>query len=612
MSERLRRIFGLRPRFLARGESAVAWAGLAFGGLVLAMVAALAWWSDVQRRDAERLAARREASIVLDAAGSAAARLLAHDEVSSVRALASEVARNPRIESVAVTLGDGRVLAHSDPSRIDVPAGRLPDRLPPIASESAETELSTTRTVRLDGRGGVRLRVEPAPAPRAAMSWDLLGGVGAITVGGLLILLALYRRLRTRLRSLGAVRDALVDMAHGEADVQALLTDDALGPVARAWNDLLRDRERLRTRVQRDHIASAMAARQGSGGELKSACDALWLGLVVVDERPRVTYANGAAAVFLQTERDRLIGSTLTGITDDPEIGQTLARIAKGEACQRRTIEIERAEPTAVTLRVSIRALRREDAGSALVAIEDVTQQRVAAEARSQFVAQATHELRTPLTNIRLYVEEALDLDESALTERSRCLNVINQETRRLERVVSDMLSVSEIEAGALTLNAGDVRLDQLFEDFREDYQAQARAKGVSLSFELPPKLPVARGDREKLAVALHNLVGNAIKYTPEGGSVSVRVEADETRLSVAVADTGYGIPEEDQERIFQRFVRVQEERVQAQSGTGIGLALAREIARLHGGEITLESTPDQGSTFTLEIPIARATAQAA
>lgn len=227
--------------------------------------------------------------------------------------------------------------------------------------------------------------------------------------------------------------------------------------------------------------------------------------------------------------------------------------------------------------------------------------------ARHAFVAQATHELRTPLTNIRLYVETAIEDGETDPSIRATALNVINADARRLERIVGEMLSVAEIEAGAFKLNVDDVRLEQLLDDLKRDYDQPAREKRVTLTFLLPPKLPVLQGDRDKVAVALHNLVGNALKYTPAGGGVTVRVEADDKQFSVAVADTGIGIAADDCERIFERFYRANDGRVAKITGTGLGLTIDREVARLHGGDITVESQLNKGSTFRLALPMSAA-----
>src|SRR5262249_36902042 len=146
---------------------------------------------------------------------------------------------------------------------------------------------------------------------------------------------------------------------------------------------------------------------------------------------------------------------------------------------------------------------------------------------------------------------------------------------------------------------------DALFEEVQADYVAQAQDKEIALAFNLPPKLPVIQGDRDKIVLALHNLIGNALKYTPTGGAVSVTVDEAGGRLSVAVADNGIGIREEECELIFEKFYRAKDKRLASITGSGLGLALARQVARMHGGDVTVRSQIDKGSTFTLTLPAA-------
>ncbi|MBX2852730.1 MAG: cell wall metabolism sensor histidine kinase WalK [Phycisphaeraceae bacterium] len=254
------------------------------------------------------------------------------------------------------------------------------------------------------------------------------------------------------------------------------------------------------------------------------------------------------------------------------------------------------------TLRMTMRRLT--DSGGVMLTIEDVTQQRTAEASRHDFVSQATHELRTPLTNIRLYVETAQTDGEEDKELRGECLNVISRESQRLERLVSEMLSVSEIEAGSMTIRKDDVRLDQLFKSLEQDYKQNASKKNIDLRFDLPPKLPAIQGDRDKLAIVVQNLLGNAIKYTPEGGNVNVGVDLSATELNIEVRDSGIGISEEDQAHVFEKFYRANDPRLGDITGSGLGLALAYEIIRLHGGEMTVESELNEGSMFRVTLPI--------
>src|SRR5690606_23598340 len=227
--------------------------------------------------------------------------------------------------------------------------------------------------------------------------------------------------------------------------------------------------------------------------------------------------------------RDDLRSAALADLGLAAEVAEMIRQIASGESATRAAVEIDARGDGSSVVRFTARRAPGAEPPVTLVLIEDVTQQRIADRARSEFVAHVTHELRTPLTNIRLYVEEILEHDEDARV-RSKCLNVLNQEARRLERIVGDMLSVAEIEAGSVKLQWGEIRLETVFEELEGDYRQQAAEKQIELRFDLPPKFPIMWGDRDKFMVALHNLVGNAIKYTPAGGSVTVRADGDKSK----------------------------------------------------------------------------------
>ncbi|MFI4881979.1 MAG: sensor histidine kinase, partial [Phycisphaerales bacterium JB064] len=343
---------------------------------------------------------------------------------------------------------------------------------------------------------------------------------------------------------------------------------------------------------------SAEGATSAEGRLALSVCSALWQGVLVVGPSLDVRYANPAAAMLLGIDAAKLRGKTITDVVEIGPLRDETTGLRRG------SIEIDRPIGEGMAnLRLSVRSGREGD--GYVVVIEDVTQLQAAEEARANFIAHATHELRTPLTNMRLYAETALgdDCDDAML---GTCLNVINQEVRRLERVVSDMLSVSEMEAGALSISEGEARLDQLFEELKQEFEHQAQAKNITLKFTLPPKLPVIKGDRDKLLQAYHNVLGNAIKYTPEGGEVTLSADIGDQGLAVTVRDTGVGISDQDRQKIFERFYRTDDVRASGTQGTGLGLTLAKEIMLCHEGAIDVDSTPGKGSVFTLSLPNTR------
>ena len=236
--------------------------------------------------------------------------------------------------------------------------------------------------------------------------------------------------------------------------------------------------------------------------------------------------------------------------------------------------------------------------------LADITQQQIASKARDEFLMTATHELRTPLANLQAYAEALGDEDGSDIEQQKEFCNIITAEATRLSRLVDQLLSVGQMEAGSMVAARHELDLHPMVQHVEEQVRGQAEQKRMNLIMDVPPKLPTIFGDRDKLQAALVNLVGNAIKYTPECGEVVVRCQAEDRWICVEVQDNGPGIPEEEQTRVFDKFYRCASAQQSEQRGNGMGLAFAREIARIHSGEIELTSKPGEGSTFRFRLPI--------
>lgn len=235
--------------------------------------------------------------------------------------------------------------------------------------------------------------------------------------------------------------------------------------------------------------------------------------------------------------------------------------------------------------------------------MRDVTQQKLAEEMRNQFVDTATHELRTPLANIKAYAETLALADVIDVEQQKQFLNTINSEATRLARFVDDLLSVSSMELGSLSLNKQVTDLGRMLNEVISKVRPQVEEKQLTFEVVLPEKMPESEMDKDKIATVLVNLLGNAVKYTPEGGRVTFRVYITDHQIEISVEDSGVGIAADELPKVFDKFFRSQDPRVQEQTGTGLGLALAQEVVRLHGGRITVESEFHQGSTFTVVLP---------
>ena len=593
------------PRLFMRSEWRVAAVGLAVVAILLASIGASALWADWSQRASLRQARTEQVRAVGAVLAQSAEALLASNELSSLRRTVAETARNEGLSQCRIVLPDGQVVADALPSHITLKA--LPEKWSEaVARPDPEGDRGVLSfPLWVAGRGTARLEMVAGAASPIASTWQAQAGMGAICTGALVATLVLYRRVRSRLRGLLAIQTALLARDGGQTSPAALEVDPTLGLEATAWNSLLAQEDGQRKQAALERTKEVLQVRRSYTEHLAVACDALSQGLILVGKDLRAEYVNGAASALLQTKRDDMLSAEISSFIHDDRILSACRVATTGPMARRTIVEVQRNNADGITLlRFVVRPVRREDWGVAMIIIEDITQQRVAEESRHAFVAQVTHELRTPLTNIRLYAEMAMDEGKKDPAVVANCLNVINQESFRLDRLVGDILSIAEIEAGTMSLKKDDVRLDEIFPELKNDYLAQAEERQIKLLFNLPPKLPVLKGDRDKLRLALHNLLGNALKYTLAGGQVTVTATVEQRRFLVEVSDTGIGIRQEDCHLVFEKFYRAKDERVAKIKGSGLGLTIAREVVRLHGGDITVQSEPDKGSTFTLSLPV--------
>src|ERR671936_368927 len=224
---------------------------------------------------------------------------------------------------------------------------------------------------------------------------------------------------------------------------------------------------------------------------------------------------------------------------------------------------------------------------------------------KDEFVALISHDLRTPLTSVMGFLELTLDSDELPDAERGY-LEVVERNSQRLLHLVNDLLFVARLEAGEMDLHFDEVDLAQVVRQAVEEAAPRARAKEISLESNTDSVPPIS-ADRGRMFQLLDNLVGNAIKFTPAGGNVAVRLSREGDFLRLEVEDSGIGIAPDDQGQLFDRFFRASNTRDAPVPGTGLGLYIARAIVEAHGGRIAVESSPGAGTCFCVELPLTRA-----
>jgi len=337
---------------------------------------------------------------------------------------------------------------------------------------------------------------------------------------------------------------------------------------------------------------------QVPAGDFAHVADHAGLGLIVFDARLRVRGANIAAHQVLERRPDSLLGRSAMEAFVDHRLEALVRAAAEGQPGRQTRDVGDRgslvvcADPT--------------PDGGVWVTLQDVTELEHLRRIRSEFIENLSHELRTPLASVRLLTEMLMgDLADADVPDRVKeRVATIDVETGHLVQMINELLDLSRMEQASTQIRHDEVEVGPLVDAAARRLRTFADRQGVLLTERLPDDTPHVRGDEERLERLLMNLLHNAIKYSPDGGTVRITAEAQPDAVVVAISDEGVGIPELDQARVFERFYKVDRARQRGLGGTGLGLAIARHIAEAHGGRIWLESTEGAGSTFSVSLPI--------
>jgi PAS domain S-box-containing protein len=328
-------------------------------------------------------------------------------------------------------------------------------------------------------------------------------------------------------------------------------------------------------------------------------------GLLIADTDGTITFANRSAGAILGSAARGLVGQNLTQRLVGSVDAETLGRLTAERGRIEREITIRGSKARYYTLRVAAVSADENRVGPVLgivVSLSDVTRQHDLQQTKNDVIALVSHEMRTPLTAIQGMTELLANYEVPA--DRRREMNLaINDEVKRLTRMITEYLDITRLESGATAMRPAPVRAEALIERTLLLLDPVAAQHRIRLLRRFAPDLPPFLADPDLLSRAVENLVTNAIKYSPGGTEVTVATSADEEYILIEITDRGYGIPEGDSNRIFEKFYRVPRVQDAGVPGTGLGLAFVREIAELHRGSVSVRSEVNQGSTFTLRIP---------
>ena len=339
--------------------------------------------------------------------------------------------------------------------------------------------------------------------------------------------------------------------------------------------------------------------------ELERTLQGMLSGVLVVDRESRVRLMNSAARHIFGLPASDGTGKPLGQVVHNEEIQELVAACLQGNSEASSELSIYMPEERIYQVQTALLRGEDNDVSGVVATFNDITDLRSVERMKSEFVSTVSHELRTPLTSIKGFIRTLLD-DTEGYYDRDMQMEfyrIIDTECDRLVRLISDLLNLSRIESGrSLDLVLAEVDLSEVIDRVVEAQRAYTNNHEFDVI--VPDDLPRITADRDKVDQVLTNLVSNAIKYSPEGGKITIHAKNLGDRVSVSVSDQGIGIPDDQIGKLFTRFHRVDSRDTRKQYGTGIGLYLVKHLVEAHHGEVGVQSRLGEGSTFTFVLPV--------
>jgi two-component system, OmpR family, phosphate regulon sensor histidine kinase PhoR len=398
-------------------------------------------------------------------------------------------------------------------------------------------------------------------------------------------------------RDAGALRTKAAKLGTDDAEVEAFASRTPIG------DQLFRQMEEARRRllsVQRNLEARALDAER--------IIDTLPDPLLVLNDKRRVVHGNLSAERLLGSD---LAGRSLAEVIRSPDVLEAVEECI--DTREPAVIEFDLMRPVErqMVARIAPQPRAGTNGEALLLALQDWTAVRRADQMRVDFIANVSHELRTPLTSLSGFIETLQTVARDDPEGRDRFLAIMAAETRRLNRLVDDLMSLSRIEQEEHNPPADVVHVKPVVDSMVGLLAGLASENGTTVTVDIQDDVPTVIGDADQLAQVVRNLLENAIKYGREKGHVHVSAASKGGFVEIAVADDGEGIPREFQHRLTERFYRVEKARSRRVGGTGLGLAIVKHIVNRHRGRLQIESEPGKGSTFRVVVPAAPKATQA-
>lgn len=370
---------------------------------------------------------------------------------------------------------------------------------------------------------------------------------------------------------------------------------------------LARFEERLK-RFEEDNfdLTTRLGVMSFEKNQLMNIANSVNFGIIATDMQGNVGYINDYFLNLLNIIRQDAVDRPLDEVLNRDDITSFISENVTLEQTNLRHLDTtfpDLAPGEIFTISCSYLLDNEGSPIGRMVLCDNITREKTTEDVTQEFITRLAHELITPLTTIKSYSEMLMEGEIEDSNTQKEFYNTINAETDRLTRLIKDLLNMSRIETGSLTLNKTLVKSDSLFEDCITAVLGTAQEKNIFIERRLPDSFPSLIGDKDQLQGAIINILGNAVKYTPEGGHIEFGLKEEDGMVIFEVSDSGYGISDEDLAHIFDKFYRSSNPQVCEQQGTGLGLGIAAEIVQLHDGGIAVQSKLGKGTRFTIRIP---------
>jgi two-component system phosphate regulon sensor histidine kinase PhoR len=500
---------------------------------------------------------------------------------------------------VTVILPDGLVVAESSRDPVSLENHLLRPEIQAALSGRTEAVIRTSTTVHM------RLMYAAAPLVekgviiaviRLAKPMDQLDKTMAgfnrflvITEGlGIVIcVILMYLQSNKRVNPLSKVSEKIRQLSLGDLKkISPVARDDEIGTIITSFNTMV------------DKITLQIAEMQEDRNKMDAILSNMKDGVILVNEQGIVTQINPAAQKMFDIDLNSADGGSLTEVVRQHQVIDLWKRCQENRDTQSVLLQLSLDQEI---IQATASPVEENLPGDVLLLFQDLTLVNKLQTVRQDFISNVSHELRTPLASLKVLAETLLDGAIRDPKAADQFLAQMDGEIDNLTQIVQELLELSKIESGRVPLSLQPISPDDLVAPAIERMRLQAERAGISLINNLPGDLQQVNADSNRIQQVLVNLLHNAIKFTNPGGSVTVAAVNDEKSIIFSVTDTGLGIAEDDQLRIFERFYKT--DRSRASSGTGLGLSIARHLIDGHGGRIWVKSKIGTGSTFFFSLP---------